>query len=125
MISGKEKNNREELFRLMQENPDLPVFPIVDGEIAGEICEYWLGTWGVARVDEYIIALGNERGEMFIKGNSNVLEVLARYLSDDEFNALTVESCRSRYNNLPWKKAIIVYIDLPKEIGRLVCHDKF
>ena len=30
MGTDKAKNNWEELFRLMQENPDLPVVPMVD-----------------------------------------------------------------------------------------------
>jgi len=39
----------------MQENPDLPVVPMVDGEIvAGDDHGYWQGAWGYARVDEYL-----------------------------------------------------------------------
>ena len=36
MITKKEKKNRDELFRLMQENPDLPVVPMIDGEACGD-----------------------------------------------------------------------------------------
>lgn len=32
MITEIEKKNRDELFRLMKENPDLPVVPMVDDE---------------------------------------------------------------------------------------------
>lgn len=30
MIAEKERKNREELFKLMQKNPDLPVVPMVE-----------------------------------------------------------------------------------------------
>ena len=43
MGTDKAKNNWEELFRLMQENPDLPVVPMVDGEIVGDDSGYWVG----------------------------------------------------------------------------------
>ena len=44
MITEYEKKNREELFRLMRENPELPVVPMVDGEIAFDECGYWMGS---------------------------------------------------------------------------------
>lgn len=40
MISEKERENRKELFRLMQENPELPIVPMVDGEIPGDDSGY-------------------------------------------------------------------------------------
>ena len=46
MITEREKQNREELFRLMRENPDLPVVPMVDGEICGDDSGYWCGGMG-------------------------------------------------------------------------------
>lgn len=36
MTSERERKNREELFRLMAENPDLPVAAMVDSEIVAE-----------------------------------------------------------------------------------------
>ena len=56
MISEKERKNLEELFKLMRENPDLPVVPMVDGEIPGDDCGYWMGAWGTAKLDEYLVA---------------------------------------------------------------------
>lgn len=40
MITEREKKNRDELFRLMRENPDLPVVPMVDAEICGDDSGY-------------------------------------------------------------------------------------
>ena len=56
MISEKERKNLDELFKLMRETPDLPVVPMVDGEIPGDDCGYWMGAWGTAKLDEYLVA---------------------------------------------------------------------
>lgn len=113
MISEKEWQNREELFNLMRENPELPVVPMVDGEIAGDDSGYWLGAWGCARVDEYLLTQNSEW--MVFKSDDDVFDVLERHLTDEEFEKLpeTEEECRPYYDALPWTKAIIVYINLP------------
>lgn len=99
MISEKDRKNREELFKLMQENPELPVVPMVDGEIPGDDCGYWLGSWGQAQVDEYL-----EAGDHFLfKSDDDVFDALPNNESE----------CRPYYEKLPWKKAIVVYIVLP------------
>lgn len=109
MISEKERKNREELFRLMKENPDLPVIPMVDGEIPGNDCGYWLGAWGTAQLDEYLEA----SDRIVFKSDDDVFDVLERFLPDDEFYRLPYAEleCRKIYDALPWKKAIIVYIE--------------
>lgn len=114
MTSEKEKNNREELFKLMQENPDLPVVPMVDSDIVADDCGYWLGSWGWACVDEYFISERAER--IFFKSDDDVFDTLERHLSYEEFEALpeSEEECRPYYDKLPWTKAIIVYINLPE-----------
>lgn len=79
-MTDKEKNNREELFRLMQENPDLPVVPMVDSEIVADDCGYWLGSWGRACVDEYFISEQAER--VFFKSDDDVFDVLERHVDE-------------------------------------------
>lgn len=113
MITIKEKLSRDKLFCLMQEHPDLPVVPMVDGEIAGDDSGWWLGSWGNCEVDEFIVC---ERYDyMAFKSDDNVFDVLEKYLTDDEFEKLPEEEseCRPYYDKLPWTKAIIVYINLP------------
>ena len=53
-MSEKQKERLEELFRLIKENPDLPILPMVDSEIVAA-CGYatWTGSWGRADVVEY------------------------------------------------------------------------
>lgn len=113
MITEKERKNRGEPFRLIQENPDLPIVPMVDGEIVADDCGYWLGSWGRADVDEYFISERAER--VFFKSDDDVFDVLERHLPDEEFEKLpeAEEECRPFYDALPWTKAIIVYINLP------------
>ena len=113
MISEKERENREELFKLMREHPELPVVPMVDSEIVADDCGYWMGAWGRSTIDEYLISERAER--IFYKSDDDVFDVLERHLSDEEFDALpeSEEECRPYYDALPWVKAIIVYINLP------------
>lgn len=110
MITEREKKNRDELFRLMKENPDLPVVPMVDGEICGDDSGYWMAGWGESRVDEFLICERAERTAF--KSEDDVFGTLEDYLSYDDFDKLPdLESeCRKRYDELPWTKAIIVYI---------------
>lgn len=48
--------NITELLRLVKENPDLPILPLVDGDIVvGGEYGWWLGAFGRCYIDEYII----------------------------------------------------------------------
>lgn len=41
------ENNAKELIRLIQENPDLPIIPMVNEEVvADDSYTYWMGEWG-------------------------------------------------------------------------------
>lgn len=60
MITDRERKNREELFKLMQENPELPVVAMVDSEIVQDDgYSRWMGAWGSSSIEEYFI--GEER----------------------------------------------------------------
>lgn len=106
-----ERKNREELFKLIQENPELPIVPMVDGEIPGDDSGRWVGAWGSAYIDEYLLTRNREW--MVFKSDGDVFDVLERHLSDEEFERLpeSEEECRKIYDALPWTKAILVNID--------------
>lgn len=112
LMSETELKNMETLFQLMRENPALPVIPMVDGEIPGDDCGYWLGAWGTAVLDKYLIA----SDRVIFKSDDDVFDTLERFLPTDEFYLLPdVESeCRKSYDALPWKEAIVVYIITPE-----------
>lgn len=111
-MTEKEKRLREEFFKLMQENPDLPVVPMVDSDIVADDCGYWLGAWGHSEIGEYLI--GEER--VFFREDDDPSE-LERVLSDkfgyDAIEEWSDEEWKKAYAELPWIKAIIVYINLP------------
>lgn len=113
MTSENEKENREELFRLMQENPELPIVPMVDYEIVADDSGRWLGSWGSSYIGEYLI--GEER--IFFREDddpSEVDRVLSERYGDDYYADMTDEQEAEAYAGLPWVKAIIVNIDLPE-----------
>lgn len=115
-ISDIEKKNRETLFRLMKENPDLPVIPFVDGEIvAGDEFGSWMGSWGASRVDEFLFPPSDYEPVIF-KSNDDVFDTLEKCLSVEEFDSLPEKEaeCKEIYDELPWEKAIIASIDMPE-----------
>ncbi|NBJ87907.1 hypothetical protein [Acutalibacter sp. 1XD8-36] len=115
MITEKERKSHEELFKLMQDNPDLPVIPFVDGEIvAGDDFGIWMGSWGTSCVDEYLIPPQNYKPVIF-KSDDDVFDTLEKFLPGEEFDILpeSEEECRKVFDALPWTKAIVVNIDLP------------
>lgn len=109
-------DNRKELFMLMQKHPELPIIPFVDGEIvAGDNFARWMGAWGSASVDEYLFPR-NELDPVIFRSDDDVFDTLEKFLSIEEFDKLpeSEDECRRVYDALPWKKAIIVNIDLPE-----------
>ena len=105
---------KPEIIKLIEENPDLPVVPMVDGEVVGDDSyQYWLGKWGRREVTEYY--LGREKVHFRDDDQEDVLMdmVGCKYcrdqqgrdiydLSDAEWDAL--------YKSIPWTKCIAVYI---------------
>lgn len=107
--------NIAKILKLIQENPDLPILPMVAGEIVvGDDFGYWAGDWGNARVDEYLIPK-NGYGYIQFKSDDDVFDTLEAHLTEEEYRALpeTEEECRPIYEALPWIKAIIIYIETP------------
>lgn len=107
---------KPEIIRLIEENPDLPIVPMVDSEVvADDGCYWWLGKWGRCEITEYY--LGRERIHFKDDDEEDVLSDLdgCKYsrdpqgrdiydLSDEEWDAL--------YKTVPWIKAIVVYITI-------------
>lgn len=114
MTSEKERKNREELFKLMAENPELPVVPMVDSEIVcDDYYSRWLGSWGSCYIGEYYC--GDER--IFFREDDDEAEIEAAVcdqFGDETWEKMTEEEAKAEYASLPWVKAIIVEIDLPE-----------
>lgn len=106
----KKTTRGEELFKLMQENPELPVVPMVDSNIAPDDgYARWTGSWGSASIDEYFT-----HGErVFFRSDDDTDDVLGYVLNAEEYEEMTDEEAEAVYDALPWVKAIIVNIDTP------------
>jgi hypothetical protein len=105
------KDCQKKLLHLMEENPDLPVLPLVEACVVGtDYIDVWAGSMAYARVDEYITIPGTF--DVIAKSEGDVYEALELYLSEEEFEAMPddEEYSIAVYNSLPWKKAILVYI---------------
>lgn len=110
MITEEEKRYIDELFRLMQEHPDLPVIPMVDGEIvADDCCSWWVGSWGPAKVSKYIIT--EERIYFDDDDAEDALEAVKGW---DWYENATDEEVEAEFKALPWIEAIVVSICLPE-----------
>ena len=104
----------EELLKLIRENPDLEIVPMVDSEVVAD-CGYtwWLGKWGYSKKTKYYS--GREYIHFYDDDKEDALTdmVGCKYsetkdgrdvydLSDAEWDAL--------YESLPWVECIVVYI---------------
>lgn len=101
-----------QLLDLMKENPHLPVVPMVRSEIVCDDCfAYWMGSWGDARVDRYLLT----DNRILFKGDDDPYEALLHIMDPDKLDRMTMKEIDAAYDALPWKKAIIVYIETPEE----------
>lgn len=111
-ITGRIQQCREELFKLMLSDPDLPVVPMVDHEIVGDDFGRWLGAWGSSYIGEYLIG---EDSVYFREDDdpSEVERLVSEKLGDEAYGAMSDEEAERTYAEMPWIEAIIVNIDLP------------
>ena len=113
----------QELYKLMQENPGLPVVPMVDSEVVCDDGGYWFGSWQSASVDSFYCP--NDEQTWFRSDDDLVSWFESKWeyeeegIPDDMPDEEAYEIMRKKIDALPWKKAIIVYIGLPEmeEIG--------
>lgn len=103
-----------ELLRLIKENPDLPILPMVEGDVCGsDEYAYWMGCFGNSFVDEYLIDEWYGDECVVFKSNCDI-ETLIEGMAEVEFGNCTNESNWSRAErelDKLWKKAIICYIN--------------
>lgn len=104
----------KEFLELVKQNPELPIVPMVDGEIVG--CDdygYWLGCWGRSEITEYY--LGKERVHFKDDDVEDVLNDMdgCEYGYDKngrDIYELSDDEWYKTYDELPWIKCIVVYI---------------
>lgn len=107
-----EQKNREEFFKLIAENPDLPIVPMVVSEVvADDSYARWRGSWGMVYIGEYFA--GEE--QFYFRDDDDPAEFRGALIDKygyDEWLDMDDEQEARAYAELPWIKAIIVNIDL-------------
>lgn len=112
-------DNLRRLLSLAGKNPGLPILPMVNGEIAkNSRYHYWAGRWGKAETDYYFV----HRDEILLLSDG-IQEIFEKVFDYGDIGvppyvpeAETNKRIRQKVMTLPWKKAIIVYIE-PEEDG--------
>lgn len=105
-----QKENINQLFELIKQNPDLPIVPMVEQEVVGDDSSgRWMGSWGSSRIGEYCV--GEEK--IYFREKGAVEDLLSEKYGYDAFLQMDDETAKKAYEEMPWIKAIIVNIDLP------------
>lgn len=109
-MSKTSAENLAELLELMKAHPELPVLPMVWGEIALEENRYWTASWQEAQVTKYLIT---DDG-VFFYDEKDMDDCIYSTFTGDDPESLSDEALLEFYRSLPWKDAIVVYIGMPE-----------
>lgn len=105
-----QKDYIAELLDLIERRPELPIIPMVDGEIvADDYCARWMGSWGMSEITKYI--RGDEH--IFFYDEYDMEDALREIVGDDWFDASTKEKDLEKYRSLAWVECISVNINTP------------
>lgn len=111
-----QQENINSLIKLMNENPNLEVVPMVDSEIVGDGFGWWLGSFGKVEIDE--IFSDNEK--VYFKSwdyEELIDKILENIECCDKFIGMSEEEllnmAEKEVNNLKWEKVIVVKINTP------------
>ena len=106
----------QKLMQLIQENPNLPIVPMVDYEVCcGEDHSYWMGGWGEAEVDKYYI--DDERIWFYSDSLEDLVDQVIDQRFEDEWKDKTDEEMEKLAEGIvkgyKWVECIAVRIELP------------
>lgn len=106
----------KELIELISNNPELPVFAWVNGEICGDDCGYWLGQFSSASIREYAELDFNygyhETNWVFKDEPEDLIDYLVETVDYMDYSSEEAEEKAIDYiNNLEYKRAIFVFVD--------------
>lgn len=100
----------EELLRLMQENPQLPVLPMVEYDVVGDddysVDSMWLGAWGDAVKTKAL----DHFGQVFFYDDPYDV-VLPEIYGWEYYDELDADGEREAFDALPWQDVILVRIE--------------
>lgn len=99
------KNNFKKFIKLVRENPDLEVIPVVGPDVAADGYDWWCGDWGDCRIVEGIYT-----NDGLYTTEDYYREVLRSVFGAEALAAMDNEEEQRQYEALPWQKTILVYI---------------
>lgn len=132
----KEESNRQKLARLITRHPELPIVCMVESEIvADDFCTRWMASVGDCHVTEYTLSeYGANEGERVWErwDAGDLVDVMAEdaeerptffnssgdpmeNLSREEKYKLARQQAWEKVNEMEWKRAIFLNIDMPEE----------
>ena len=105
-----------ELVKLIVENPDLDVVPMVDSDIvADDGYSWWMGSIGKSRIDEYYV--DDERIYLSDEFDDLVDKFIECNYEDEPYNSMTdeelEEAATAEVQKYDWTRVIVVRIDTP------------
>lgn len=110
-----QEQNVKELMKLIKENPELPIAPMVDSEVvSGDEHSWWISKWGSATIEEIYnsgdcIHLRSVDEDILIEDVYDNLEWEGMY--KDELNEEQLYKMAEKIvNSYNWKKVIAVRI---------------
>lgn len=121
-VEGKRSSATLELLKLAEENPELPIIAEVDSEVVAEDGYiFWFGEVTGTCVDyvlageyhSWTLSEALMENDAFVEENApEALKQKLEKLNDADFDKEANEWIKS----LPWKKCILVYVDVPDHI---------
>ena len=106
-------DNIKHLIQLMDENPDLPVIPMVGQDIVADCTGEWVAHFGKAEVKKMCIY-----GEKVIfREDKNAIKTVEALelegLTEGRAREESIEKLNGYLDELEWLEAIIVHIETP------------
>lgn len=130
---GIQKQKNEAFLKLVKKNPTLPIVPMVDSDVVSEDSGYWMGSFGSAYVGEYALyddRFFEERDDFkeryydnnddwlcekfnFVPCMSMAKGYTKEQIEANKENEKRLDEYLDKVADEYFKKAIIVYINLP------------
>lgn len=106
-------NNIKALIQLMDENPDLPIIPVVGQDIVADCTGEWVAHFGKAEIKKMCIYGEN----VIFREEKNAIKTVEALelegLTEGRTREESIEKLSGYLDELDWLEAIIVHIETP------------
>lgn len=116
-MNDEKRKHIDEFIKLVKEHPELPVIPMVSGEIVGsDEYAHWMGSFWKSDIREY--AIDSYYGDGFVRYRDDygAEEELVESIAEGKYKGTDEDYRRAKQEaEKLWMKAIILYIESPEE----------